>query len=80
MESCVKTILDLNQMLGEGKIKPEIISQFERLKESVKGLSDDRVAEEDIHKIEQATNELLAEIKTAFNEAQSIHLSPNDWH
>ena len=31
VENCVDTILDLNERLGEGKIRPEIIKQFERL-------------------------------------------------
>lgn len=66
IESCVSTVLDLNKFLGEGKIKPEIVQQFERLKESIRYVKDDEVNEEDIHRIEQATNELLAEIRVAY--------------
>jgi cell division FtsZ-interacting protein ZapD len=66
IESCVNTVLDLNKFLGEGKIKPEILQQFERLKESLQYVKDDDVDEEDIHRIEQATNELLAEIRVAY--------------
>jgi len=75
VESCVNTILDLNQRLGEGKIKPEIIEQFERLKESLRYVTDDTVDEKDINRIEEATNQLLAEIKMSFEEdlLMSLH-------
>lgn len=66
IESCVNTVLDLNKFLGEGKIKPEVLQQFERLKESLQYVRDDDVDEDDIHRIEQATNELLAEIRVAY--------------
>lgn len=75
VESCVNIILDLNQRLGEGKIKPEIIEQFERLRDSLRYVTDETVDEKDIHRIEEATNQLLAEIRTNFDEAQlsSLH-------
>ena len=75
IESCVNIVLDLNKSLGEGKIKPEIVQQFERLKESLQHIRDDQVEEDDIHRIEQATNELLAEIRIAY-EGKPID-SPN---
>lgn len=69
VESCVNTILELNVRLGEGKIKPEIIQQFERLKDSLQYVTDDSVDEKDINRIEEATNQLLAEIRTTYGEA-----------
>ena len=71
IESCVNTVLDLNKYLGEGKIKPEIVQQFERLQESLQHVRDNQVDEDDIDRIEQATNELLAEIRIAY-EGKSI--------
>ena len=68
VESCVNTILDLNQRLGEGKIKPEIIQQFERLKDSLPYVTDESVDEKDIHQIEEATNQLLSEIRVIYGE------------
>ena len=68
IESCVNTILDLNKLLGTGKIKPEVVQQFERLKESLRYVREDEVDEEDIDRIEQATNALLAEIRVAYGE------------
>lgn len=68
IESCVSTILDLNRRLGEGRIKPEIIEHFEKLKESLRHVTDESVDERDIDRIEQATNQLLAEIRTTVGE------------
>ena len=68
VESCVNTILDLNRQLGEGRIKPEIIEQFERLKESLRYVTDETVDEKDISRIEDATNQLLAEIKVTLGD------------
>jgi len=60
--------LELNKQLGIGKIKPEVVQQFQRLKESLQYVRDDEVDEADIDRIEQATNELLAEIRAAHGE------------
>lgn len=68
VESCVNTILDVNEWLGEGKIKAEIVQQFERLKESLPYVTDENVDEQDIDQIEEATNRLLAEIRTTYDE------------
>jgi cell division FtsZ-interacting protein ZapD len=72
VENCVDTILDLNERLGEGKIRPEIIKQFERLKESLKNMTDESVDEGDIDRIEEATNQLLAEIRMSQGEEWSL--------
>lgn len=72
VESCVSTILSLNEHLGDGKIKPEIIQQFERLQESLKFVTDESVDEKDITRIEDATNQLLSEIRTSC-EGDGLH-------
>ncbi|MCU0574328.1 MAG: hypothetical protein MUF52_05020 [Syntrophobacteraceae bacterium] len=63
VESCVETILDLDQRLGDGRIKPEIVEQFRRLRDSLQYVTDDSVDEKDINRIEEATNHLLQEMK-----------------
>lgn len=68
VESCISTILDLDKHLGKGKIKPEIISQFERLKDSLHYVTDESVDEKDINRIEEATNQLLAELRLTYPE------------
>jgi hypothetical protein len=66
VESCVDVILTLDQKLGEGKIKPEIVVQFQRLKEHLHFVDEELVDEKDIDRIETATNQLMAEIGAAF--------------
>lgn len=66
VESCVDVILAIDSKLGEGKIKPEIIHQFQRLKEQIRFVNDELVDEKDIDQIETATNQLMAEISTVY--------------
>ncbi len=68
LESCVNTILDLNDRLGEGKIRPDIIEHFKRLKKSFARLDENMVNEKDVSKIEEATNKLLKEIGEIYGE------------
>ncbi|MEN6438354.1 MAG: hypothetical protein ABFD97_07210 [Syntrophobacter sp.] len=63
IENCVATILEINRNLGTGQIRPEIIRQFERLKAFVHAVSEESVDEDDIDRIEEATNQLLDEIR-----------------
>ncbi len=80
VESCVETILDLNQRLGDGKIKPEIVEQFKRLKDSLQFVTDDSVDEKDISRIEEATNHLLQEVKRILGEKKLTALHEGDAH
>jgi hypothetical protein len=76
----VETILDLNQRLGEGKIKPEIVEQFRRLRDSLQYVTDDSVEEKDIYRIEEATNNLLQEVKRAVGEQNMSVLHEGEAH
>jgi hypothetical protein len=80
VESCVNTILEVNQWLGEGKIKPEIVQQFERLKESLPYVTDENVDESDIDQIEEATNRLLAEIRLVYEGGEVPPLYEGEKH
>lgn len=70
VENCVNTILDLNSRLGDGFIRPDVIRHFERLRESLRLVTDDNVNEADIFRIEEATNLLLAELRKALSQAK----------
>ncbi len=76
----MSTVLELNRKLGEGAIKPEIIQQFERLKESLRHVNEDSVDEKDIHRIEEATNQLLEEIRASLSEDAFPSLYEGDRH
>lgn len=66
IENCVNTIIEVHKFLGSQKINPEIIDQFRRLKDVVEVLNIGKVTEDDIEKIELATNSLLSELKVLF--------------
>ncbi|MGV8073583.1 MAG: hypothetical protein AB2L11_03335 [Syntrophobacteraceae bacterium] len=68
LENCVNTIMELDNRLGEGKIRPAIMEHFEKLKKSLGNVTDDSVDERDIARLEQATNQLFYEIKRNFGE------------
>jgi hypothetical protein len=80
IESCVETILNLNSKLGTGTIKPEVVKQFEKLRDSLQFVTDETVDEKDINRIENATNQLLKEIGTSWKEEQTTGLSPDRLH
>ncbi len=65
VESCVDTILELDKSLGKGKIGQDVIERFERLRESLESVADDTMDERDISRIEDATNQLLSEIRVS---------------
>jgi uncharacterized phage protein gp47/JayE len=75
VESCVTTILALDTRLGEGTIEPEVIQQFERLRESLLYVTDESVNEEDIGQIEEATNQLLDEIRNAYGMERPVSIN-----
>jgi hypothetical protein len=76
----VSTVLELNRKLGEGAIKPEIIQQFERLKESLRHVNEDSVDAKDIHRIEEATNQLLEEIRASVSGDAFPSIYEGEWH
>lgn len=75
VESCVDTILELNKTLGKGKIREDVIERFERLRESLENLADETIDENDISRIEEATNHLLSEIRVSLGKqvTQPLH-------
>jgi|YNPNPStandDraft_1061719.scaffolds.fasta_scaffold09543_6 hypothetical protein len=68
LQSCIETILDLSDRLGEGMIRPEIIEHFRKLKNSFYFLEDEMVDEKEISSIEEATNQLLEEVGKLYDE------------
>jgi hypothetical protein len=75
VESCVETILQLDKSLGRGKIRPDVVEKFQRLKESLASVVEEAIDERDISKIEDATNQLLSEIRASLGAGmvQSFH-------
>jgi hypothetical protein len=80
VESCIDTILELDRNLGKGKIRKDVIERFERLRESLENVADETIDERDISKIEEATNQLLSEIRVSLGEQRSKPLRDGPRH
>ena len=67
IESCVTTVLQLHERLGHGMIEDDIIEHFEQLKDSLDFVTADSVDENDIRRLEIATNDLLEQMRAIFD-------------
>ncbi len=68
VETCIGTIIDVHKIINNDKKTQGLLSQFEDLKQAVKDLDMSLVHEEDVRRVEQATNALLEEFRTIFEE------------
>jgi hypothetical protein len=68
VESCVDTVLRMDKCLGQGKIRPDVIERFEQLKDLLDRVADETVEEHYVAQIEEATNQLLMEIRRSLGE------------
>jgi cell fate (sporulation/competence/biofilm development) regulator YlbF (YheA/YmcA/DUF963 family) len=68
VETCIGTIIDVHKIINNNKKNQGLLSQFEDLKQAVKDLDMSLVHEEDVRRVEQATNALLEEFRTIFEE------------
>ncbi|RLB08667.1 MAG: hypothetical protein DRG27_05415 [Deltaproteobacteria bacterium] len=69
VENCIGTIIDVHKIISQKPEYKTLISQFEELRDLLKRLDMSLVQEEDVQRIEQATNSLLNELKDIFQEA-----------
>jgi len=70
VENCIGTIIDVHKIISEAPEYKGLMPQFDELKELVENLDMSLVQEEDVQRIEQATNSLLIELKDIFKEAE----------
>jgi len=68
VENCILTIIEVHKAISQKPEFKNIKSQFEELRELLERLDMSLVQEEDVQKIEQATNSLLGELKDIFKE------------
>ncbi len=69
VESCIGAIIDAQKVINEKTELGSLLPRFEELKELVENLDMSLVKEEDVQRIEQATNSLLMELREIFEEA-----------
>ena len=66
MENCIGTIIDVHRTISTEYKNQELIAQFEQLNRAVEDLDMRMVCEGDILMVEQATNDLLKELREVF--------------
>ena len=70
VENCIGTIIDVHNIISKNPEYKGLMPQFEELKDLMEHLDMSLVQEEDVQRIEQATNSLLNELKDIFKEAR----------
>lgn len=66
VENCIGTIIDVHRTISTEYKNHELIAQFEQLNRAVEDLDMAVVCEGDVLMVEQATNELLKELREVF--------------
>jgi len=66
VENCIGTIIDVHRTISTEYKNQELIAQFEQLNRAVEDLDMRMVCEGDILMVEQATNDLLKELREVF--------------
>lgn len=63
LSSCIKTMIEVHEALKVLQLMPELGPRFEELKKTLDQLSSAPFVEEDVCRMEEATNRLMAELK-----------------
>jgi len=66
VESCIRTIIDVHKRVHRLHHHEEILSQFKRIKHAVDHIDMSYVSEQDVVRVEKATNALLGEFRPLF--------------
>lgn len=66
VKNCIGTILDVHRSMSPPFDHRAFISQFERLKTAVNHINMNEVTEQDVVRVERATNALLGEFRPIF--------------
>ncbi|GEM_PF-3556802 len=80
LESCVETVLLLQKEVGEEELSPEVVAQFERLRDSLPHIKEGSVNEHDICRIEQITNDVLAGMRNVLSHKSISNMSDGKIH
>lgn len=64
--NCIGTIMDVHKKVKSPSEKGRFLSQFEELRKMVRNMDMAKISESDVLMVEEATNALLGEFKSAF--------------
>ena len=63
LQSCIQTVLEVHQALDTSQLVPELTDRFLELKQTLLDLDAAVIEEDDVKRVEAATNRLLGELK-----------------
>jgi len=63
LKSCVQTVLEVHQALTTSQLVPDLEARFKELRDVLSLLDSAAVGEEEVRRVERATNFLLSELK-----------------
>lgn len=62
LSSCVSTLIEVHRLLSPQRPADALLKKFKELKSSVESLTRDEVSEQDVQRVESATNLVLEEL------------------
>jgi trimethylamine:corrinoid methyltransferase-like protein len=66
VQTCIGTIIDVHKTVNIPREKEGLLSQFEDFKRMISHMDMSHVSEQDVCRVEQATNALLGEFRPVF--------------
>lgn len=63
LSSCIQTMIEVHEVLNVPELMPELGPRFEELKKTLARLAAISFVEEDVCRVEEATNRLMAELR-----------------
>ena len=70
IDHCRTTIKEVHRALLQEEIQPEITEQFRRLEAALEQVDVNQLVNRDMEKIEMATNNLLEEFRSLYNQGK----------
>jgi hypothetical protein len=67
LSSCVSTLIEVHRLLSPKRPADALLKKFKELKASVESLTRDDVSEQDVQRVESATNLVLEELGAMYH-------------
>jgi len=80
LRHCLDTLGEVHAFLADVQVGPNLLAQFERLREVMSSLERMPVSSREVEKIESATNRLLAELRVLFHFRDLGDINPGRKH
>jgi trimethylamine:corrinoid methyltransferase-like protein len=68
LSSCVSTLIEVHRLLSPRRPDGSLLKKFKELKASVESLTLDEVSEQDVQRVESATNLVLEELGAMYSD------------